>query len=178
MLRIFYPDYYVEDVFSINYEKLKEMGFNALILDIDNTLVPHGADSTQDVDNLFHMLHRMGWKTLLLSNNNRARIERFKANFDSLYIEEAGKPHPECYHNAVKMLGVEASQVIVIGDQLFTDIFGANRAGLSSILVKYIGYYKKEKKGLRRNLEKVVLWFYTHSRRYKRAASITVTSNR
>lgn len=72
------------------------------------------------------------------------------------------------------MLEVKPSEVIVIGDQLFTDIFGANRAGLASILVKYIGYYKKEKKGIRRNLEKVVLWFYTHSRRYKKAHDITL----
>ena len=60
---------------------------------------------------------------------------------------------------------------MVVGDQLFTDILGANRAGLESILVKYIGYYKKEKKGIRRNLEKVLLWFYGHSRfSYKKKA--------
>ncbi len=177
MLRVFYPDYYVEDVFSINYEKLMEMGFKALILDIDNTLVPHGDDSTQAVDELFHRLHSMGWKTLLLSNNNKARIERFKAHFDTLYIDEAGKPQPACYHRAVTMLGVEPSQVMVIGDQVFTDILGARRASLACILVKYIGYYKKEKKGVRRNLEKVVLWFYSHSRRCKRAEYIMVENN-
>ncbi len=174
MLGIFYPGNYVEDVFSIDYEKLMAMGFKALILDIDNTLVPHGEGSTPAVDALFNRLHAMGWRTLLLSNNNRARIERFKENFDTLYIEEAGKPSPACYHHAVEMLEVKPSEVIVIGDQLFTDILGANRAGLASILVKYIGYYKKEKKGIRRNLEKVVLWFYSHSRRYKKAHDITL----
>ena len=162
MLRLFYPDCYVEDVFSIDYEKLMAMGFKALILDIDNTLVPHGDDSTPVIDDLFNSLHAMGWKTLLLSNNNRERIERFMSNFNSLYIEEAGKPSSACYHHAVEMLGVEPKAVVVIGDQVFTDILGANRAGLSSILVKYIGYYKKEKKGIRRNLEKVVLWFYRY----------------
>ena len=140
MLRLFYPDCYVEDVFSIDYEKLMAMGFKALILDIDNTLVPHGDDSTPVIDDLFNSLHAMGWKTLLLSNNNRERIERFMANFNSLYIEQAGKPSPACYHHAVEMLGVEPKEVVVIGDQVFTDILGANRAGLSNILVKYIGY--------------------------------------
>jgi len=162
MLRLFYPSCYVEDVMSINYEKLMRMGFKALIIDIDNTLVPHGADCTPAIDNYFNTLHAMGWKTLLLSNNNRKRIERFMANFSTLYIEEAGKPSPACYHQAVKMLGVKPSEAVVIGDQVFTDILGANRAGLASILVKYIGYYKKEKKGIRRNLEKVVLWLYRH----------------
>ena len=136
MLRVFYPDYYVEDVFSINYEKLMEMGFKALILDIDNTLVPHGDDSTQAVDELFHRLHSMGWKTLLLSNNNKARIERFKAHFDTLYIEEAGKPQPASYHRAVTMLGVEPSQVMVIGDQVFTDVIAGRLAPVYTIMVE------------------------------------------
>ncbi len=162
MFSLFYPGCYVEDVFSIDYVKLTAMGVKALIFDIDNTLVPHGADSTPRVDEFFHHLHGMGLKTLLLSNNNRERIERFKRNFDSLYIEEAGKPHAACYHHAVQMLGVQPSEVVVVGDQVFTDILGANRAGLQSILVKYIGFYKKERKGIRRNLEKVVLWFYSH----------------
>ena len=177
MFGIFYPSYYVEDVFSIDYEKLMTMGYKALIFDIDNTLVPHGADSTNAVDELFAKLNDMGMKTLLLSNNNQARIERFKKNFHTLYIEEAGKPHPQCYHMAVEMLEVKPNEVMVVGDQLFTDILGANRAGLESILVKYIGYYKKEKKGIRRNLEKVLLWFYWHSRCYRKRQNITIDNS-
>lgn len=106
----------------------------------------------------------MGFTTLLLSNNNRERIMRFAKNINTLYIEEAGKPHPDCYLKAVEKMGLHNDEVLVIGDQLFTDIFGANRSHLPSILVKYIGFYKKEKKGIRRNLEKIVLWFYSHSK--------------
>lgn len=177
MFGIFYPSYYVEDVFSIDYEKLMTMGYKALIFDIDNTLVPHGADSTNAVDELFAKFNDMGMKTLLLSNNNQARIERFKKSFHTLYIEEAGKPHPQCYHMAVEMLEVKPNEVMVVGDQLFTDILGANRAGLESILVKYIGYYKKEKKGIWRNLEKVLLWFYGHSRCYRKRQNITIDNS-
>lgn len=164
MLKKFYPGDYVDDVFTIDYERLLAQGYRALVFDIDNTLVPHGADSTPAVDNLFHRLHSMGFKTLLLSNNNRARIERFKANFDTLYIDEAGKPSPECYLRAAQMLDVSPKQVMVIGDQLSTDILGANRAGMANILVKYIGYEKKEWKGYRRYLEQAVLWLYRRRR--------------
>lgn len=164
MLKIFYPYEYLEDVFTIDYQALRDKGFKGLIFDIDNTLVPHGADSTEQVDELFATLHSMRFSTLLLSNNNRQRIERFNVNINSLYIEEAGKPHPASYLKAVEMMGLSANEVVVIGDQLFTDIFGANRAHLASILVKYIGFYKKEKKGIRRNLEKVVLKLYSHSK--------------
>lgn len=163
-MKCFYPYEYVEDVFSIDYEALMDKGFKGLIFDIDNTLVPHGGDSTEQVDALFASLNAMGFITLLLSNNNRERIERFAKNISTLYIEEAGKPNPACYHNAVEKMGLSNDEVLVIGDQLFTDIYGANRSHLPSILVKYIGFYKKEKKGIRRNLEKIVLWFYSHSR--------------
>jgi HAD superfamily phosphatase (TIGR01668 family) len=163
-VKCFYPYEYVEDVFSIDYQDLREKGFKGLIFDIDNTLVPHGADSTEQVDALFAKLNSMGFTTLLLSNNNRERIERFAKNINTLYIEEAGKPHPDCYLKAVEKMGFHNDEVLVIGDQLFTDIFGANRSHLPSILVKYIGFYKKEKKGIRRNLEKIVLWFYSHSK--------------
>lgn len=163
-MKCFYPYEYVEDVLSIDYQALRDKGFKGLIFDIDNTLVPHGADSTEQVDALFADLNAMGFTTLLLSNNNRQRIERFAKNINTLYIEEAGKPHPDCYLKAVDKMGLRNDEVLVIGDQLFTDIFGANRSRLPSILVKYIGFYKKEKKGIRRNLEKIVLWFYSHSR--------------
>ena len=65
------PDKYVEDVFSIDYEDLYRQGFRGLIFDIDNTLVPHGADSDSKIDKLFQDIHSLGFKTLLLSNNSR-----------------------------------------------------------------------------------------------------------
>ena len=164
MLKIFYPYEYLEDVFTIDYQTLREKGFKGLIFDIDNTLVPHGADSTEQVDALFSTLNSMGFSTLLLSNNNKQRIERFAKNIDTLFIEEAGKPQPDAYIKAVEMMKLKKNEVVVIGDQLFTDILGANRARLTSILVKYIGFYKKEKKGIRRNLEKIVLKLYSHSK--------------
>ena len=82
----YFPFEYVEDVFSIDYKRLYEKGYRGLVFDIDNTLVPHGADSTKEVDDLFVRIHETGLKTLLLSNNNEARIKRFLANIDTLYI--------------------------------------------------------------------------------------------
>lgn len=162
----FYPDDYVESVFAIDYERLYAMGFRGLVFDIDNTLVPHGADSTAEVDELFQHIHAVGLKTLLLSNNSEARVLRFKANIDSLYIYDAHKPDPASFAKAVEMLGLRQSEVLVVGDQVFIDILGANSCGLASILVKYIGYYRKEKKGIRRNVEKIILRCYRHSRKH------------
>ena len=165
LLSRYYPYEYVEDVFSIDYDRLYEKGIRGLIFDIDNTLVPHGADSTKEIDDLFVRIHKTGLRTLLLSNNSESRVKRFMANIDTLYIYDANKPEVDAFKQAVIMLGVKDDEAVVIGDQVFTDVYGANRCGLASILVKYIGYYKTEKKGIRRNIERVILYLYEHSKK-------------
>lgn len=155
-----YPNEYVESVSDIDYRVLYAKGYRALIFDIDNTLVPHGGECTPQVESLFECLHKMGFATLLLSNNSVRRVESFAAKLDTLWIADAGKPCPEAFTRALRMLNVQASAAVVIGDTTFTDIAGANRAGIPSILVKFIGYYNKEKKGIRRRIERILLAFF------------------
>lgn len=162
-----YPDLYLEDVFSIPYIKLFDAGFRALIFDIDNTLVAHGAEATGEIERLFLYLHQLGFKTLLLSNNNEARIRRFCKNIDTLFIAEAGKPSAAPFHKAAEILGIPSSRIVMIGDTTFTDIAGAYRAGIPSILVKYIGHEKWEWKGFHRYFEKVLLWSFPLVRRLR-----------
>lgn len=167
MFKNLYPYEYVESVFSINYEKLYQMGYRGIIFDIDNTLVPHGKDSTKEVDNLFQVLHRIGFKTLLLSNNNENRVKSFLKNIDSEYICDAEKPNIEGYVKAIEILNLKKEEIVYIGDQVFTDILGANKAGIDNILVKYIGFYDDGKKGIKRNLEKLILKLYSKSKKYQ-----------
>ena len=167
MFKIFYPCEYVESVFSIDYNKLYNKGYRGIIFDIDNTLVPHGNDSTQEIDELFTEIHNLGLKTLLLSNNGEKRIKKFNENINSLYICNSDKPKVGNYLKAIEMLNIKKEEAKFIGDQIFTDILGANRSRIDNILVKYIGYYKKEKKGIRRNIEKIILKFYALNKNYK-----------
>ncbi len=167
MFKKLYPYEYVESVFAIDYNKLYHKGYRGIIFDIDNTLVPHGENSTKEIDNLFQMIHNIGFKTLLLSNNNEERILRFLKNIDSLYLCDAEKPKTTNYLKAVKMMDIKKEEILFIGDQLFTDIYGANKSGITNILVKYIGYYKKEKKGIRRNVEKIILKLYQMNKSYQ-----------
>lgn len=164
MLKCFYPYEYAESVFSIDYQKLYDQGYRGLIFDIDNTLVHHGEDSTPEVDTLFRHIHQVGLKTILLSNNSEKRILRFLQNIDSDFIAEANKPEVAGYLQAVERLGFPREQVLYIGDQVFTDIYGANKAGIASILVKYLRYPDEKKIGIRRNLEKIILQCYQRSR--------------
>ncbi len=160
MLKKFYPYEYAEDVFSIDYQKLYDSGIKAVIFDIDGTLVPHGDDSTEEIDSLFEKISRIGLKTLLLSNNSEERIQRFNKNIKTLFIAEADKPEIKGYLKALEMLGVEKSEAVVIGDQLFTDVMGANAAGIPSVLVKFRLHPGDTKLGKKRRVEQVILKFY------------------
>lgn len=163
----YYPCEYAESVFDIDWQKLRGRGKSAVIFDIDNTLVPHGDDSTPEVDALFREIHAAGLQTLLLSNNDTERIERFLRNIDSLYIPDADKPAVAGYEKAVALLGVPKEDIVFIGDQTFTDIIGANRAGIDSILVKFIGWNVETKLGVKRRLEKIVLKAYSLRKPYQ-----------
>ena len=141
----------------IDYQKLYQKGFRGIIFDIDNTLVHHGDDSTPEIDDLFRKIQRLGLKTLLLSNNDRGRVERFIKNIDTPYICDADKPNPQNYLKAVEMLNIKKEEAVVIGDQVFTDILGANRSGLASILVRFIRQDDEKWIGKRRYVEYAIL---------------------
>ena len=163
MFKKLYPTKYLDSSYSIDYEQLYRSGIRGLIYDIDNTLVHHGDPSTKEVDALFQKLHRMGWKTLLLTNNDQERVERFIQNIHTLYLCDAEKPDPSSYQKAIEQLNLQKQTVICIGDQIFTDILGANRSGIASILVKFIQIDGETKIGKRRYLERLILKFYRHS---------------
>lgn len=167
MLKSLYPYEYVKSVFTIDYAKLYAKGYRGIIFDIDNTLVHHGDDSTPEVDTLIKDIQTIGFKVLLLSNNTRERIERFMENIDSLYIADADKPKTEGYENALKMLNLDRNEVVFIGDQIFTDILGANKCGIANILVDFIRQKGVSKIGKKRQLEKLILKLYSFRKTYQ-----------
>lgn len=160
MLKKFYPYEYCESVFEINYQKLYQNGFRGLIFDIDNTLVHHGDDATKEIEDLFLKLQKLGFKTLLLTNNEQSRVERFIRNIDTPYICDADKPEVKNYLKALEMLDLQKNEVVCIGDQIFTDILGANKSQMPSILVRFIQLPEETKIGKKRQLEKMILKCY------------------
>ena len=160
MMKIFYPKEEISSVYDINYKELYNKGIRALIYDIDNTLVKHGAKANEDIVELFYIIHNMGFKTILLSNNTKERVESFANEVGSDYIAKAGKPGRTAYVSAMEKLGSCKEDTVFIGDQLFTDIYGANRTGLYSILVKPIDKKEEIQIVFKRKLEAIVLFFY------------------
>lgn len=161
MFECFYPDLWVDSTYQIDFEKLREKGVCALIFDIDNTLVPHGAPADDRAIALFQRLHRLGFSMMLLSNNKELRVKMFcDAVEGASYIYKAGKPGKKGYEKAMELMGSEKETTVFIGDQLFTDVWGARRCGIYSILVRPIDKKEEIQIVLKRYLEKIVLFFY------------------
>lgn len=161
MFRNFYPDIWLDSAYEINFEEMKRRGIHALIFDIDNTLVPHGAPADDRAIALFRRLHELGFSMMLLSNNKEPRVKSFcDAVEGAAYIYKAGKPGRKGYEKAMERMDSDRKTTVFIGDQLFTDVWGAKRCGIYSILVKPIDKREEIQIVLKRYLEKIVLFFY------------------
>ena len=160
MLQRFYPDHEIESAYDIDYEGLYREGYRGVIYDIDNTLVPHGAPADDRAIALFQRLREIGYRTILLSNNKEPRVRSFCNQVGSLYIFRAGKPKTTGYENAMERMETTAEDTLFVGDQLFTDVWGAKKAGIVTYLVKPIHPKEEIQIVLKRKLERIVLFFY------------------
>ena len=160
MRHLLYPSETSESTYSIPFDRLYDQGYRGIIFDIDNTLVPHGAPADERSIALFDRLHELGYKTILLSNNKEPRVSPFANAVESEYIYKAGKPLLKGYLKAMEMMGTDPGNTLFVGDQIFTDVWGANRAGIHTILVDQIDKKEEIQIILKRRLEAIVLLFY------------------
>lgn len=160
MKHILYPDEYLSSTYSINFEKLYKKGYRGIIFDIDNTLVPHGAPADERAIEFFKHLKELGFWCVLLSNNKEARVVLFNEQIQVPYIHKAGKPNPKNYRKAMELMGTDKENTIFVGDQVFTDVMGANLTGIYTYLVAPMNPKEEIQIVLKRYLEKIVLFFY------------------
>lgn len=160
MLERFYPDLYISSAYNIDFQSYYDAGYRGIIFDIDNTLVCHGAPADERSIRLFSGLKEMGFQILLLSNNKEPRVKMFNDAVQVQYIFKAGKPAKKGYLAAMKKLGTDTNNTMFVGDQLFTDVWGARNAGIFSLLVQPIDKKEEIQIILKRYLEKIVLFFY------------------
>lgn len=160
MFRRFYPKRLAESSYHIDYEKLYKEGYRGILFDIDNTLVAHGADATPRAKELFDRLKKIGFQTCLISNNSNERVSRFNKEINTNYIYKANKPSTKNYIKATKIMGTRIDNTVFVGDQLFTDVYGANRIGMMTYLVKPIHPKEEIQIVFKRKLERIVLYFY------------------
>ena len=132
-----YPKYYFKDVTKISVEFLEEHNIKGLILDVDNTLIDINRNVLKGVKEWHDEIRKAGIKTIILSNTNK--IDKVKGMAELLeieYISFAHKPMKKGFFKAQKKLGLDSQNIASIGDQIFTDVIGANRCNMISILVE------------------------------------------
>ena len=150
----FYPDEYLDSTYSIDFDELAAEGYKGVLFDIDNTLVPHGAPADDRAKRLFAHLGEIGMDYCVISNNQLPRVKPFADAVQAKYIEDAHKPSTRNYKKAMQMMGCDEKNSLFVGDQLFTDVWGAKRAGMRTILVKPIHPKEEIQIVLKRYLEK------------------------
>ena len=136
----FRASFTAHDIYEITGAALERRGIKLLLADLDNTLVPYGVPLPDERLKAWRDdLNAHGVTLFILSNNrheNRPRM--FAEGLDVPFIGHAGKPKTPSFLRAMEQRGVTREQTAIVGDQVFTDVLGGNRAGISAILVRPI----------------------------------------
>lgn len=160
MFQRFFPNEYYDSTYHIDFQAFYEKGYRAVLFDVDNTLVEHDAPANAQAIELIQRLKAMGYGVCFVSNNDETRVKTFNDKVGATYVYKAGKPSAKGYEQAMQKLGTNQTNTLFVGDQIFTDIWGANNAKLYSILVQPIAKHEEIQIVLKRIPEKWVLHRY------------------
>ena len=156
-MSFFLPTVALKRVTDISEELLNSLGIRAVFLDVDNTLSTHGSQSPFEGSVAWAQNRvEQGLQRFIISNNFKERGAPFAAQFQLPFVHFAAKPLPWGYLYAKKRLRtqVKNSQCLVVGDQIFTDIIGANLCGMKSVLLEPIQLENTASFRLRRKWER------------------------
>jgi HAD superfamily phosphatase (TIGR01668 family) len=162
LFKILTPKVYINSVCNIDLKKLKEIKkIKGIIVDLDNTLVAWGEkEVSQKIIDWVKEAKKLGLKICIVSNTNSKRVAEFAKIFNIPYHSKYFKPFSIAFNNGLKILDTKKSETVVIGDQIFTDMWGGNKLKLLTILV--VPIVRKDSIGtfLHRNLEKIIISFW------------------
>ncbi len=137
MKKLFTPDCYIRSFRDLNLKRLCRMGIQVLVCDIDNTLVAHDvAEPDEAVIAFVQSVKKSGLRMVLVSNNVKERVDKFAASLDVATYPFARKPLKQTYVKMMNDMNCLPREIAVLGDQLLTDMLGANRIGCYTILTQ------------------------------------------
>ena len=162
LFEVLKPKVYINSIYNIDLKKLKEMKkIRGIIVDLDNTLVAWGgSEIDQRVIDWVKEAKKLELKICIVSNNNSNRVKKFAEILDVPYYSKIIKPFSISFINGLKILNTRKNETVVIGDQIFTDIWGGNRLKLFTILVSPI--INRDAIGTfpQRTLERIIISFW------------------
>lgn len=157
----FIPEYFFETFDKASAEFLLSINVKGIVLDIDNTLEPYEHEKPgEHVIQWLNSLHKHGIKTSIVSNNNENRVNKFNEEFNMPAYSHGGKPLKKNVINAISDMGIKIDEAILMGDQIFTDVWAAHNAGIPAILVSPINDKKDFLTRFKRLLERPIMHFY------------------
>lgn len=153
------PDFFIDRVEDIDLGHLKSLGYSSIIFDLDNTLVGWRTKDIKDgVIDWLKYAKSQGFNMCIVSNCMfKNRVRYFGELLGIPFIFRAVKPRKKAFLEAVKILGSSVAKTAVVGDQVFTDVFGGNRIGFLTILVPPIDKREFYATLLQRTAEKIIL---------------------
>lgn len=135
----FIPHSVVLNVQAIDFAALKKAGIQGVVFDIDNTLIPYDDRAVKPWhETLFETLKALDMKTMMLTNNHHSDVKAFADACDVPVIMAANKPLKRGYKKALAALGLPPQATMMVGDQFMTDLYGASKVGMPTILVRPI----------------------------------------
>ncbi len=138
-MKLLYPKLYLNSVKEITIDILKQNKIEGLILDVDNTLIDYQKNMPEGIKSWVQTLKQKGIKLCILSNtNDKIKVQKVAEELKIPYIYFAKKPFKKGFKKAKEKLELETKKIAVVGDQILTDVLGANRSNMFSILVKPI----------------------------------------
>lgn len=136
MFSKFLPNEQVDQIFDLKPEVLKEKGIKGIITDLDNTLVAWDVkDATPEIIEWFRLMESHEIKVTIISNNNRERVKFFSEPLGTPFVFSAKKPLSRAFKTVARRMELSKDEIVVVGDQLLTDVLGGNIAGFYTILV-------------------------------------------
>ena len=165
ILQALTPDCVFNTIYEITPDFLCKRGIHGALIDIDGTAASHRTELPEkQLHHYIASLQQAGIRAAFLSNNHAARVKKFSEAIGIPFISRAVKPLPFGFRKGAAVLRLPMKEIAVIGDQIFTDIYGANRAGIHTVLVHPIHPKEEIQIVLKRYLEKIVLFFYHRQR--------------
>lgn len=163
---IFRPKYTIDTIYHLNAQQLQQMNVRAVFSDLDNTLLAWNKfETAQEMGKLNQRLAASGIKLVVISNNNAERVGKVLNPYHIAFVAKAKKPLPFALTKERKHLGLKKNQVMMVGDQLITDMQAGNLAKVITVLVKPLIESDKWNTRINRFFEKIIFFFLALSHR-------------
>jgi uncharacterized protein len=161
LLKRFLPNEHVKSIHEIDPNTLKDKGIKGIITDLDNTLVPWDVkEATPEIVNWFKRMKDNGIKVTIISNNKEERVKMFSEPLGTPFVFSARKPLARAFKTAARQMDLAKEEIVVVGDQLLTDVLGGNSAGFYTILVVPIVQTDEKITQFNRKIERKIMNYF------------------